>query len=339
MWKSGIRPDTDVVNAINRSLEFLTYQIWEPLSLAADAAMREANVASWGTHVNATETKGTTASKTYPGFIRYLEVTNTSANGYLPTASISVTPGESVMVAALGRTVSGTGCRISFGDVTNTATFGTAITHSQSHYMLMKETVTIPAGCVNMNVRLGGQGASDVTDWQALWVIRTQSSTPFDLPSSYIDERFKLDALAFSQFTGNSTDNYVSEGRSLQIEEIPQDDYSFNVMMTAANPSFIQFYDKSWVDGHCLPWIQIRLPYSEQGTLSAEANYTAAPLHLVIARASVELLRPVPVRMRVTNGDAIYNEAVKLFTDEARLRTTDGPAQRQDSFRLNSYRN
>lgn len=343
LWKPlGIRPDTDVLNAFNRALEMLTFQAWEPLSLAADAAMRESSAtASWGTAVQCTPTKTTTAARVYPGFIRALTITGdgANANGYQPTANIAVSPNEQIVVAALCRTHSGTGCRLVFRDVTGSASDSTVITHSGSDYKLMLHTFTTPASCVNINIRIGGQGVSDVTDWQALWVLRPQAPTPMRLPDSYIDERYKLEALATSHFGHGTADSNVYEGMSLAIVEASQDAYSFNVMPPAANPAFIQFHDKDLINGTCLPWLQLRLPYSEQGAISTETGTTTAPAHLVIAATKVELLKPVALRERIPNGQKMYDEALKVLADESRLRTVEGPAMKRETFSLSQYRN
>lgn len=340
----GIRPDWDILNALNQALEFIYFQTWEPFSLAADAAGRASDMSAWGTAVQCTAAKQTTASRVYPGFIRSFAVTGDSShtNGYQPTANIAVEPNEPVLIAALGRTNSGTGNRVDFYDVTNAATFDAPITFTSSTWKLAMKTVTAPAGCYNINVRLGGQGVSDVTDWQALWVLRPNAYSPMVLPASYADEQFKIQGLAYSRALQGSTNNFVYEGVSMSMAEIPATDYSTNFMAPAANPMFIQFHNRGWwnnsssgwLNNACLPWLELRLPYSERATFAAETDTTTAPLHLLAPAAEVQLLAPAQVRSRIARGDELYAQAQKDFADASRMRTTNGPAKRTPYWRL-----
>ena len=334
LLKPDIDPDGDINPAINRALERIYDHVWEPLSWAPDAAMRETNFASWGTLSNATAAKQTTASRVFPGFIRSAAITNTGVNGYQPTANIAVTPGEPLLVGALSRVNSGTAAQLTLFNVTGSATFGTAITHSESSYQYMWQIVAAPSGCRNINVRLGGTGAADVTDWQALWVYRMNNSNIFPLPSSYMDEMYKLESLAYIDFQ-MGTASGVFQAFSMQTREIPRSHYTPDFMAPAANPSFIQFSTNAWF-GYPL-MMQMRLPYSERGVLTAEADVTSAPLHLVLAAAKLELLMSCE---GAAKGSRIsLQQAKKEFDDAVRNRATSGPAQRNPAKSLIGLRN
>lgn len=334
-WKNvGLRPDVEILNALNQALEYIFFHSWEPLSLAADAAMRESGVTSWGTHVNATEAKQTTAfPRTMPGFIRSLAITNTSANGYLPTADIFVSPGEMLLIAALSRTNSGTSAQLVPWDATNSVAFGTTITNALQTWQFQWQIVAAPSTCKKINIRLGGTGASDVTDWQALWVYRVNASTPFVLPGSYLDERFKVESIAYSNFLMSSGSGNF-EAQSMRIIEIPRDHYTVDVMPEAATPAFVQFHRPGWF---AYPlWIQMRLPESERGSFSTDSTTTGAPLHLLIPQAIIQLLEPPAVRSRIPRGDELYVKALADFKQANRDRKTEGPAMRTTPWRFPS---
>ncbi len=336
LWKPvGIRPDTDFFNAANRALEWIYFPTSEPLSLAPDAACREADMASWGTAVNATAAKQTTASRIFSG-IRSFAVTNSAANGYQPTTDIAVTPGETITIAAISRIQSGTSCRMIAYDVSNSVTFGSAVTHANTTFQFMWMSVVVPTGCHYINVRVGGTGTIDVTDWDSLWVYRPNARERVFLPAAYLDERYKLDALAYSPFHISAVAaTGVLEATSIDPIEIPAEEYGTAFAAPEAHPAYVQFHGMAARNYPTWPmWVQMRLPYSERGLFVTDASTTTAPLHLLIAATKIELLRPQPIRDRITNGEKIYQDCLALFKDAVKPRTVEGPAARTAPYRM-----
>ncbi len=344
IWKYGLRPDTDFLNAANRALEWIYYHSWEPLTLAADPGCREAALASWGVAVNATAAKQVTVGRVFPGLNKSVAVTNTSANGYQPTASIGVSPGELLVVIGLSQLHSGTASQMVVWDVTNNvAVPGSTVTHLENEWQFSNARITVPTGCHNIHVRLGGTGASDVTDWQTPWVYRPQASNVFILPQTYLDERFKIEALAYTRWrapTPIGVSGTVYQALSMDPVEIPPSDYSPNVMGAAVSPTFIQFHGHGGGHNRFLGryfspyfyyplWVQMKLPWSEQGLFTTDASSTNAPLHLLLPAVTKAFYEPVNLRKRVPNGDQLYGEAVKRLEDAQRMRTVEGPAERQ----------
>lgn len=332
VWYYRIRPDTDVLNAYNRCLSDIYFHAWEPFgSLAADAAMRESGVTSWGTASNTTAAKQTTASRVFPGFIRSMSTTNSGVpHGYLPTANIPVLAGEDVTVIALSRLHSGSASEMTVYDVTNTTTLGSAVTHTGGTWQFSWSSVNATTDC-NINVRLGGTGASDVVDWQALWVYRVTASNVIQLPGSYMDENFKLESIAYSPFYRASVNagTGVYPAHTMSPVEIPSDSYRMDVMQPAANPSFVSLdYGSQYYFQYPL-WMQIRLPYSERGTVTAETDTVYAPRHLLMPAWKHRLLEPKVMQERFPGGAQIYAEAKALVDAHSRARATSGPAKRQ----------
>lgn len=355
LWRPyQLRPDVEVLNAINQALEFIFWPTAEPFSLAPDAAMREVAFASWGTLVNATALKLTTANsftaaqiaaRTFSG-IQGAEITNTSANGYQPTVGIPVTPQEAVTVAAISRRQSGTGPQMQVFGQTNGSLYtgaliGTAITHTNSTFQFMWENITIPPGCISIEVRLGGVGSADVTDWDSLWVYRPNARERMFLPSSYLDEGFKFDGLSYSPYHMSlNVGSGILEAASIDPSEIPRADYSSNVQNQDANPSYIQFHGMSGRNYPTWPmWIQMRLPYSERGLYTTEASTTNAPLHLLAPAAAAQLFEPAAVQMRIPNGDQLYQRALSDSKTAGAERPAKGPAHRGPLWSFASLRN
>ncbi len=328
----------------------------EPLSLAADPVMRETAFASWGTLSNATAAKVTTAAKVFPGMgIKSAEITCTGANGYQPTANIPVTPGEQIFIGTLSRMQTlgaGGAAKVVLFDVTNSATFGTATSHSESTWQYMQQIETVPPLCHAINVRLQGVSATDVVDWQALWVIR-QNVLRYNLPS-YLDERFKVDSisqLSFTQATANST-GIVLQALSIDPQDLPKDNYDTDFPMPEANPTYVQFHTGYWRNiwqrrfgatsgpGSMFGFplvLQMRLPYSERGTLALEADTTACPLHLIVPAAEVQLLQSCPGAVRAS-GKKIEQVRAE-FLAATTVRANKGPAQTTPTWRMASLPN
>lgn len=324
---AGIDPLQDLDAALNRALEFLAFTAWEPLSLAPDAAMRESGTTSWGTASSASSAKTSTAlsGRIFPGFIRSHAVTNSGVNGYLPSANINVSAGEQIVVIGLVRVNSGTSAQLTLFDVTGSAVFGTAVTSVYKTWQWVFQSANVPAGCRDINVRLGGTGASDVTDWQGLWVYRVNADMTFQLQSSYIDEAFKIDGLAYTTMNMASGSG-TYEALAMDPQEISRLEYSPNIMAPAANPSFIQFHKSGRRWAQYPLWLTLSLPYSERGTLSAESDTTACPLHLWIPAAEVQLLSSCPEAVQASRKTLAQCQA-ELAT-AVRERTVTGPAQR-----------
>lgn len=351
LLEPGVRPDQDIEPAINRALEYCSFHTVEPLSLAADAAMREVSAtASWGTAVNSTPTKTTVAADVFPGMgIRSLVVTNSSANGYQPTVNIPVSPLEQVFVGTISRVKTGTttATQILF-DATNSAAF-TGVTnpvHAESTWQYMQTIATVPAGCFQMNVRLQGTGGNNtVVVWQALWVMRA-SILRYNLPS-YLDERFKVDSISMMPFTmatsNSTTTGVVMQALSVNPADVNKDEYSVDFPMPEANPTYVQFHPGGWQAmwtrrfgprfgpgagvgaGYFPLTLQMRIPYSERGTLVNQADVTACPLHLIVAAAEVQLLQSSQQAQK--NSSKTLAEVKQEFFNAAAVRSTQGPAR------------
>ena len=323
----GLRPDLHYLKAINRAQTFCGARGLFPLTLAPDGDMNEAALTSWGVLVSATAAKQATASRVFSAGRKSIAVTCTGANGYQPTANIPVTPGHTMLIWAIGRLQSGTSAQMTLYDVTNAAVFGLTRSTSASRHQYLWQVVTIPTSCVNINVRLGGSGASDVSDWSALGVVDLDDMR-MNLQTT-IEERHEFEALTYARFAKNNATG-VEEAASIEVVEVNPIDYSVSPFGGAANTMNIQFHDtgRRWL-GFPL-FIQARTPDADLVTLAAESDVSSVPLHLLGPAAAMQLLS--------AEGGHIADAAAKFAMADAdykaasRIRTVEGPAQRRPVY-------
>lgn len=164
-WHPSIDPDA-IDRARDRALTQNCYRKrLEPLCIATDGDFEDSGVTSW-TGSSATPTKTSKA-----GAERFtdqgLRVLNTGANGYA-AQTVDVTPEEQYTVFVYVEATVGTAALILY-DVTNAAVISLTSwersTWANRSFGVITGTVTMPAGCKQVSVRFGGQGASDDTFW------------------------------------------------------------------------------------------------------------------------------------------------------------------------------
>ena len=323
----GLRPDLHYLKAINRAQTFCGARGLFPLTLAPDGDMNESGVTSWGSASSASAAKQATASRVFSAGRRSIAVTNSGANGYLPTANIPVTPGHMMLIWAIGRLQSGTSAQLTLYDATNAAVFGETRSTSASRHQYLWQQVGVPTGCYNINVRLGGSGASDVSDWSALGVVDLDDMR-MNLQTT-IEERHEFEALTIARFDRNNGSG-VEEAASIVSLEISETDYSVSAYPSAANTMNIQFHGQGrrWL-GYPL-FIQARTPDFDLVPLAVESDVSSVPLHLLGPAAAMRLLS--------AEGGHIADAAVKYAMAETdwkaatTVRTVEGPAQRRQVY-------
>jgi len=164
---------------------------WVPfvLTLHTDGDMETAtaDVATYWTASSATLSK--VAATAFPHrFARQsLFVDNTVAGGYAGTAAayyINVEPGDTYRISVLGRAAVSTLTLVVY-DITNSAAItleSTATSTIQKQWVWLYSTFTIPSGCYQISVRLGGTLVTADTYWTALSVVR-HGDTRISLPA------------------------------------------------------------------------------------------------------------------------------------------------------------
>lgn len=255
----GIHPQW-IIDALNAARYDVFFQNMEPLSAkptlstvgdhgfqsTATTAYTESD-ADGGAAT--TFTKITTAdhARIWGASIASGRVVNAAANGYI-RQRFYVEQGEQVYVAAIGRKLdsSSTGPSLTLYDNTNSAEIGTAVTHGERQWQYMWRKEPVPSTCEVLELRLQGVGASDDILWGAKWVYR-ENDLRFALDSTW-DMR-KQPKLVYGRFHGNSVAAGVTNAMALNFEDIPEEDYSFDMQRAGANPRWVQFHTDRWLNG------------------------------------------------------------------------------------------
>ena len=214
---SGLNPD-EWNDVIDDALAKLRFRYKAPITLCPDGDMETSGTGNWAV-TNATRAKITGGD--FINGTQALEVTNTGANGYAQSDNIPCNPGDSFYVWANYKTT-GT-ARLRLWDVTNSASITTDTGPDQGFnneggtIFISGATTTGSAGTRNVAVRLIGEGASDVVDWDDIIVMRA-SRRRYELPS-WVAERNQLHEFLIRDGIRTEEFNYRNLGWPLEIEE------------------------------------------------------------------------------------------------------------------------
>lgn len=152
----------EVVNAaIDATLTRCWFQTLAPLTALADGDMEYPDTRAWRTR-NATAAKVAADTGTAGGGAS-LEVTNTAAGGFAASTSLAVLPGQAHTLEAAVAPSDST-ARLAVHDLSRSvdldATMGTGQT-----WRRLRLAFVIPAGCEEIEVRVGGVETDAVTRW------------------------------------------------------------------------------------------------------------------------------------------------------------------------------
>jgi hypothetical protein len=164
---------------------------WVPfvLTLHTDGDMETAtaDVATYWLASGATLSKVAATGFPHRFARQMLFVDNTGAGGYAGTAVanyINVEPGDTYRISVMGRAAVSTLTLVVY-DITNAAAItleSTAASTVQKQWVWLYSSFTIPTGCYQISVRLGGAAATADTYWTALSVLRV-GDTRISLPA------------------------------------------------------------------------------------------------------------------------------------------------------------
>lgn len=324
-----LRPDLDILPAIQQAQSKVASRTLLPFTLVTDGDMWSSGVTNW-TGSSATPTKTTTPSRVFQGH-RSLVVTNSGANGYAASDAISVIPGHRMLCAAIGRLNAGTATEMTLYDASNTAVFGETRTHAEGRFQYMWQEVNVPTGCHSMQVRLGGTGASDVTDWSGCIVVDLTSTR--QALQSQIEEAWEFECLTYLKFNRN-TSSGVEDANSLTPYEVDPRLYRVADLRADANQCVIQL-DSMDMLGYPL-MIQAGLKDYTANPLTTESSTTTQPLNLLSAASIMELIKSHG--NKVKDSQIIMAQAAADFEPANRVRPAVGPARRQRTYSYGSMR-
>jgi hypothetical protein len=301
LWYDGVRPDLEVLDAINRALEFVNVRTFIPISHGGDLDydMSISTDTNW-TNVGSpsTSAKATTARRTPYGLRSYQLINNGVANEGTQSATLPAVPARSVKSFAIASVNVG-GASMQFYDVTGSAAFTqAAVTSSEEEPMLLEQPwQAVPASCREMAVRLLGTTTTSDVYWNGLWVYK-QDNLRLNLPS-FLDEEFNLPSI-FHGRPRFAIANHVWDAQSLDMVELKKGrEFDYIAHHADANPYAIVVRDSSIYDYPL--FVQASRPYSDLGTLSAEADTTSCPLHLLMPMVKIRVLNDVLLPRMPTN--------------------------------------
>lgn len=330
--KWGLHPTHDILPAINLAQEQIGARDLMALSLAADASQWSSATSSYTESDSdggpaATLSKVTTAGQNiFPGQRRGGRVLNAAANGYI-RQRFNVTRGEQIYTGVFVRADVGE-FKLKWQDVSNSVELGTAISTTEEtwQYVHRQESVTGgDSGTEILEVRLQPVGTTDDAYFGPFFVYRL-SQARMVLPSD-ITEEYQIEALTYGTFSRNTASG-VEDAMSLETIEVPHDDYGFFFGQGQGQQNFIQFHNGSHEKWLRYPlFLQVRLPDSAVTTLTAEADTTNIPLHLIVPQVMLNLCDSVGGKLQ--NRDELELKAARDLDRALGPRRVSGPAQRK----------
>lgn len=161
IFKKGLTI-ADLRKAVNNAVRKMQYKYLVPVTMLVDGDCDTSGVASWGTVSNATATKVSGAATLWRGALA-LNIANSSANGYLPSAAVNVHPSSAYLLLAITRAPTGTSNLIAW-DSTNSAEIESESVASYD-WQTLGFAFTTPATCYQITVRLSNTHASGTSNW------------------------------------------------------------------------------------------------------------------------------------------------------------------------------
>ena len=294
LWYDGVRPDLEVLDAINRSLEFVHFSTFIPISHGGDLDydMSASTDTNWTDVLTPTTSAKSTTARRTPYGLRSYNLINNAADEGTQSATLPVVPTRSVKGFAISSCNVGT-ASFRFYDVTNSAStdWQAAVTHSEENPMLMvQEWQAAPATCREMAAQLLGTTSTSDVFWNGLWIYK-QDNLRVNLPS-FLNEGFKAPSI-FQGRPKFSVANHVYDAQSLEMVELKENqDYVYLYdHHNDANPYAIMVNGPEAYDWPL--FVEARLPYSHMGVLSAESDATNAPLHLLMPKLKATVLNDI----------------------------------------------
>ena len=290
-----------VHQAIDDTLERCWYRTMAVVTLVPDGDLEEPTTGSW-TPSGATVAK-VAASQDLLAGTQALQVTNTGTNGYAASQRVATLEGQRYVleawVAPGGRTAELT---------VRNATAGTALASASATgvaWQPLRVACSIPSGCDELEVRLGGAEADAVTTWDNA-ILNQTGRRQFPLPA-WVTRRQQI--VEVWERHGDVPGADVMQAA---------DWWRVIASPTAEVSSFWLELDSGLSAGRVLVLETLR-PYA---ALTDDASTTGAPADWVVQGAMVEvyrgLKRDAPAG-DVARYEALQQEAAREFQQLSRL--------------------
>ncbi len=328
IWKWGIRPTREIVESLNRVLEFefVTQNLALSHISAQDGDMAKTTDTDY-TDIGTTSTsaKATTAGVTPWGPRSYHTVNNASANAGTRSASYRVGTSRTITAFTIAASEVGTSSLQPY-DNTNSAAFGTAVTSSERAPQLLRTNETIPATCKLASVNLTNTSATGDTYWDGVWLY-AWDDLEMRLPSAVV-EGFMAPKI-WQGVPEFNTGNNAYEANSLRpVPLVEGYDYWIMIEHASAEPYKVRFRDNSYYNWPL--FVEARVPQSQFVTMAEDETATVnVPVHNLLPRWKIDvldtvLLSKIPTSVYNTYRSKAQGELVSAL--RARVKESVVPA-------------
>ncbi|MDZ4250769.1 MAG: hypothetical protein U0990_11895 [Candidatus Nanopelagicales bacterium] len=323
LWYWGVRPDTDILPAINRALRAVYFDTcYEALShlINQDGSMVLPTDTSW-TNVGSptTSAKAVTARRT-PWGIRSYQLTNANDGEGTQSATVAALEGEQVSAWSIASLNAGTSAELQLYDVTGSADFSSLeVTHDEeSPCFLHQPWVVTPTDSKEIATRHIGNGATADVFWNQAWLY-LMDHLRINLPS-HIDDGWKIHDIFQARPRATRTAN-VYHAENVELKRLIEGtDYDIITGQNDANPVAVMLAHSSLMSYPL--FLQTRRSYAEYGTFALEADTTTCPEDLIVARAEMEILRTIYMTKFPNEGKwaSLYAWANAEFEEHSKIR-------------------
>lgn len=291
----GLLHPHELNDVFRRAQHQIFFETRIPLTMWVDGDFANSSVTTphdWTSGAsNCTPTKvttgGTYANLGQTGF-RNLVTTNSMANGYCPSSTLAVTPSGKIVHGFSARLNSGTTGQYILYDKTNSAAIRT-VTFASKSFLHTVYVDTIPATCRQVELRLGGTGATDAVEWDHVHSHFTGAESRQLIVPSTLGERWRVLGFGPAEYgEAVATSQYNASARTYGAPWAEDADYMLTPQSEEANPFTLHVLRKSGL-GRRDYWYHGLRPYSDINELDDESDETTAPEELFMSAAHYEL--------------------------------------------------
>ncbi len=293
LWRYGVRPDLELIDSLNRVLEFEYVTTRFALSHLSqfDGDMAKSTDTDW-TDIGTTSTsaKATTLNATPEGMRSYRTVNNASANAGTRSTAYRVRSGSLVSAFTIAVTSVGTSSLQPY-DATNTAVFGTAATTSDAPAELLAvQGATVPSTCKSVALNLTNTSATGDTNWNQAWLYAHDDLSCL-LPASLAEGFMVPKILQLRPRVSMGTNSYAARSFDY-IPLVEGQDYWLTINHADAEAYKVRFRDASFYEWPLV--VEARVPQSGLVTMAAdETAVVNVAKHNLLPRWKIDVLETI----------------------------------------------
>jgi hypothetical protein len=266
---------TDEINAVLRATD--APWLWGP-TLVTDGDFESGDVSNWAAVGTPTTRSYTTTTGALLLGERRLSLAGDTDEG-AHSALFAVHEDEQLIVSVF-LAVAGGSAKVQLFDATN-STVVKSVTVEQAAHTEVRFVETVPAGCLNMRIRL--LAAEDTSSWivSPPVIVQVSGGRPYPAPAWFLHERQYIDSFALPQgFSSVANDSYVAlsqQAQNARRHTLLRQDRGLNPL----------HFELDWL-GCNAPILVVA--YRTFAELSTDTASTQADREFVVARTLANLL-------------------------------------------------